>query len=296
MRSRGLLLRCLLQARGSDLAPFRPGRTPLCVNACALTRKHLLQTIKNSLPLPLLPLPPPCRHLVVAKSMTRLANLLMQHPPDPSAPQLAPHFASSAVAIAENALQVGDVLSRRMRHCAVMPPAVGVMTASLISIPSCQPCLRDIHLILLQPVLTQASFMRVLRLVSSLEICVCCQCTLQGAQRANLWSGMLRGALRAVSSSSAAAKASTAEAERCSERLLAALQLGNACLALAAAEGSNGRPGDAAAALRTAVGQLRWVLAAGGEDLSRLGATHGVEVGGRAVLSCVCGAALQAEA
>jgi hypothetical protein len=47
-----------------------------------------------------------CRHLVVAKSMTRLANLLMQAPADPSAPQLAPHFASSAVAIAENALQV----------------------------------------------------------------------------------------------------------------------------------------------------------------------------------------------
>jgi hypothetical protein len=47
------------------------------------------------------------RHLVVAKSMTRLANLLLQQPPDPSAAQLAPHFASSAVAIAENALQVG---------------------------------------------------------------------------------------------------------------------------------------------------------------------------------------------
>jgi hypothetical protein len=38
--------------------------------------------------------------------MTRLANLLLQQPADPSAPQLAPHFASSAVAIAENALQV----------------------------------------------------------------------------------------------------------------------------------------------------------------------------------------------
>jgi hypothetical protein len=101
---------------------------------------------------------------------------------------------------------------------------------------------------------------------------------LQGAQRANLWSGMLRGALRAVSSSSSAAKSAQAEAERCSERLLAALQLGNACLALSAAESSNGRPGEAAAALRSAVGQLRWVLAAGGEDLQRLGGTAGVEV------------------
>jgi hypothetical protein len=89
---------------------------------------------------------------------------------------------------------------------------------------------------------------------------------------------MLRGALRAVSSSSSTAKAGQAEAERCSERLLAALQLGNACLALSAAESSNGRPGEAAAALRTAVGQLRWVLAAGGDDLTRLGATRGVEV------------------
>jgi hypothetical protein len=48
----------------------------------------------------------PFRHLVVAKTMTRLANLLMQKPMDPSAPQLAPHFASSAVAIADTALQV----------------------------------------------------------------------------------------------------------------------------------------------------------------------------------------------
>jgi hypothetical protein len=38
--------------------------------------------------------------------MTRLANLLMQDPVDPAAPQLAPHFASSAVAIADSALQV----------------------------------------------------------------------------------------------------------------------------------------------------------------------------------------------
>jgi hypothetical protein len=45
--------------------------------------------------------------------MTRLANLLMQAPADPTAPQLAPHFASSAVAIAENALQVGNLLT----HC-----------------------------------------------------------------------------------------------------------------------------------------------------------------------------------
>jgi hypothetical protein len=45
----------------------------------------------------------------VAKTMTRLANLLMAPPPDPQAPQLAQHFAASAVTIADAALQVRDL-------------------------------------------------------------------------------------------------------------------------------------------------------------------------------------------
>jgi hypothetical protein len=46
------------------------------------------------------------RHLVVAKSLTRLARLLMAPPPDPEAAQLAPQLAANAVSIAEAALQV----------------------------------------------------------------------------------------------------------------------------------------------------------------------------------------------
>lgn len=38
--------------------------------------------------------------------MTRLSSLLLQPPVDPEAPALAQHYAASAVAIAEHALQV----------------------------------------------------------------------------------------------------------------------------------------------------------------------------------------------
>jgi len=50
------------------------------------------------------------------------------------------------------------------------------------------------------------------------------------------------------------------------------VQLGNACLALAAAASLSSQPAEAEAALRTAVKQLRWVLGVGQEDLRRLSA------------------------
>jgi hypothetical protein len=71
--------------------------------------------------------------------------------------------------------------------------------------------------------------------------------------------------------------------ERSAERLMAALQLGSACLALAAAEAAAGRPGGneaAAAALRHAVVQLRWVLGVGDADVARLSSIGGGGGGG----------------
>jgi hypothetical protein len=68
----------------------------------------------------LLPAPPttttPCRHLVVAKSMTRLVRLLLTPPPDPQAAVLAPQLAANAVAIAEAALQVRTDLRSSSGH------------------------------------------------------------------------------------------------------------------------------------------------------------------------------------
>jgi hypothetical protein len=62
----------------------------------------------------------------------------------------------------------------------------------------------------------------------------------------------------------------THNTERSSERLMAALQLGSASLALAAAEQLNDRQPEAQAALSHAVSQLRWVLDVGASDLQRL--------------------------
>lgn len=63
------------------------------------------------------------------------------------------------------------------------------------------------------------------------------------------------------------------QTEQTVERLLAAIQLGNASLALAAAEKMNGRLPEAEAALRHGVAQLRWVLGVGAADLQRLNAS-----------------------
>jgi len=82
--------------------------------------------------------------------------------------------------------------------------------------------------------------------------------------------------------------------ERTCDRLLAALQLGNASLALAAAEKMNGRLAEAESALRHGVVELRWVLGVGANDVQLLSSSR-VEVrgGGRIVwgqecVSCVC--------
>lgn len=101
---------------------------------------------------------------------------------------------------------------------------------------------------------------------------------LQGAQRATLWSGLFNS-LRFSSHKA------NAEATKASERLLAALQLGNACLALSAAENLSGHAAESEAALRKAVTQLRWVLGVGNEDVHRITQEKGLEV--RAVLQTV---------
>jgi hypothetical protein len=80
--------------------------------------------------------------------------------------------------------------------------------------------------------------------------------------------------------------------ERSSERLLAAVQLGNASLALGAAEKMNGRLAEAESALRHGVSEMRWVLGLSAADLDKLRSTN-VEVrgggGGRWVCVCVGG-------
>jgi hypothetical protein len=68
-------------------------------------------------------------------------------------------------------------------------------------------------------------------------------------------------------------------AERTSDRLMAAIQLGNASLALAAAAKLNSNLPEAEAALRHAVSELRWVLGVSAADTERLGSSK-VEVSG----------------
>lgn len=89
---------------------------------------------------------------------------------------------------------------------------------------------------------------------------------------------MLRGAVQALTGGSSSSSKAQLQTERAAERLLAALQLGSACLALAAAEALNGQQQAGEAALRTAVGQLRWVLGVGAEDLERLSKAGNAEV------------------
>lgn len=74
---------------------------------------------------------------------------------------------------------------------------------------------------------------------------------LQGAQRANLWSGLLHTLTQG------GASRTRAQSEKASGRLLAAIQLGSACLALANAEQLSGQSDAAESALRKAVTQLR---------------------------------------
>lgn len=58
---------------------------------------------------------------------------------------------------------------------------------------------------------------------------------------------------------------------------MAAIQLGNASLALAAAAKLNGNLPEAEAALRHAVSELRWVLGVSATDMERMGSSK-VEV------------------
>jgi hypothetical protein len=74
---------------------------------------------------------------------------------------------------------------------------------------------------------------------------------------------------------------------RTSDRLFAAIQLGNASLALAAAEKMNGRLPAAESALRHGVTELRWVLGAGATDLQRLSSSR-VEVRGVLLVCSLC--------
>lgn len=55
---------------------------------------------------------------------------------------------------------------------------------------------------------------------------------------------------------------------------MAAIQLGNASLALAAAAKLNGNLPEAEAALRHAVSELRWVLGVSAADMKRLGSSN----------------------
>jgi hypothetical protein len=68
--------------------------------------------------------------------------------------------------------------------------------------------------------------------------------------------------------------------ERSRERLLAALQLGNASLALGAAEKMNGRLAEAESALRHGLSEMRWVLGVSASDLDKLSSSN-VEVRGK---------------
>lgn len=68
---------------------------------------------------------------------------------------------------------------------------------------------------------------------------------------------------------------------------MAAIQLGNASLALAAAAKLNGNLPEAEAALRHAVSELRWVLGVSAADMERLGSSKvEVSVHGRWALLC----------
>jgi hypothetical protein len=99
---------------------------------------------------------------------------------------------------------------------------------------------------------------------------------MQGAQRSSLWAGTLRNAAAVMQPARARA---AAQATRASDRLLAALQLGQACLALAQAQQAAGDAAAGEQALRKAVREVRWVLAAGAKDLQRLAASgSGIEV------------------
>lgn len=66
--------------------------------------------------------------------------------------------------------------------------------------------------------------------------------------------------------------------ERTCDRLMAGLQLGNASLALAAAEKMNSHASAAESALRHGVTELRWVLGVCGNELVQL-SSSAVEVG-----------------
>lgn len=120
---------------------------------------------------------------MVAKTMSRLANLLMQAPVDPAAPQLAPHFASNAVAIADSALQVrlaqcmAAVGSTQLVNTQMLSGLAGVLCQRVEWSARCRVC---------SPLLRNDSAV----------------VALQNAQRTSLWRGVVRGALKAVQTAS----------------------------------------------------------------------------------------------